>query len=290
MKKVTALLLTFVLLVVAATPIFAAQASPFTDVNQDYATEAIVRWANAGVIQGRGGGRFDPYATATRAEFATMLVRIMGYQQIAPLGTFTDIITNDGLNPYVLRAAAAGVFDTGGAFRPHEPITRVEAAVAFTRALGLSINNTGATHFIDDAQFSSFERGAIRAASDAGIIHGRPAGEGRFAFQPHNNIIRKHLAVMFDNAFSADALQWPVPVTQLGTYFDYMVDSTTLDGNITLIILEPRAGVVLPANYSFLIRGEIHEFYWHEDIGPRGQYRLAIEGSFSPSDLGIIIE
>ncbi|MCL2378036.1 MAG: S-layer homology domain-containing protein [Defluviitaleaceae bacterium] len=289
MKKVIVFLLAFVLIIVATGHVVSLYAAPFTDVTEDYASDAIERWASKGVIQGRGGRTFDPYATATRAEFAAMLTRIMGYQQIAPPGTFTDIQNSQGMNAYVLRAAAAGVFETGGAFRPNDPITRAEAAVAFSRALGLNIANVSPTHFVDDALFSATERGAIRAASNAGIINGRPAGSNQFAFQPHNNIIRKHLALMFDNAFSADVLVWPAPVSALGVYFNYIVDNSILGGVVTLIVIEPRADVTLPENYTFLVGGEAREFYWYGNIGPRGQYRLALEGSYIPADLNIII-
>jgi len=290
-KKVIVFLVAFVLAIAATGHLISLYAAPFTDVTTDYAREAIERWADKGVIQGRSGRTFDPYATATRAEFAAMLTRIMGYQQMAPLGTFTDIPNGQGENAYILRVAAAGVFEKGGAFRPNDPITRVEAAVAFSIALGLDTTSTLPTHFVDNAQFTNAERGAIRAAYDAGIINGHPIGQGQFAFGPHNNIIRKHLALMFDNAFSVDVLNWPVPVSALGVYFNYMVDNTTLGEFITLIIIEPRADVMRPpASYTFLVNGEAHDFYWHGDFPPRGQYRLAIEGPITPADLGIVIE
>ena len=289
MKKVVALLLTVVLLMATAVTLIARQPT-FTDVAQDYAFEAIERWAENGIIHGRGGGIFDPYATATRAEFSAMMVRILGLQQMAPIiTTFTDIPHSQGMNAYVLRAAEAGIFDWGGAFRPNDPITRAEAAVAFTRALGLDASAAGPTHFVDDVMISSADRPAIRAAVDAGIIHGRPAGEGQFSFGPNESILRKHLAVIFNNAFGEDILQWPIPTTQLGDFFNYMTYHTALDGAITLIIIEPRVGVVLPQEYSFLIGGVVHEFYWHPDRGVIGQYRLAVEGAFDLEDISISI-
>jgi len=257
MKKVVALLLTFTLLLATAGIFFAQQNPTFSDVEQDYATEAIERWAGYGVIQGWGDETFDPYATITRAEFSAALVRVMGFQQMASLTTFADIPSAEGLNAYVLRAAEAGVFEWGGEFRPNAPITGLEAAVALTRALGLDIDDASLTHFADESQL--------------------------------DYITIKHLAVMLDNAFVAGLLPWPVPTSVLGGFFNYMINHTIFDGEITLIIIEPRVGVELPETYSFLVGGEILEFYWHEDRGQIGQYRLAVEGEFGPADIGIII-
>ena len=242
MKKVIAFLLTFVIVALAFTgSVFTSATAPmFTDVQEDYAFAAIQRWAEYGVIRGRGGGIFDPYGTTTRAEFATMITNIMGYVDEAPIDTFTDIPNNQGMNGSILRATAAGVFPPGGAFRPNDFITRAEATVALVNALELAHSewDETPTHFVDDAILTPENRGAIRAAVDADVIRGFPYGQNQFRFGPNDTILRKHLAIMFDNAFPVwqphfDSLEWRDAVEGE----DYEVDIETF-GVLTFILVE----------------------------------------------------
>gem|GEM_PF-3612452 len=173
----------------------------FTDVEDNYATHAINRWAGYGVIVGRGDGTFDPTGFITRAEFATMLYRIMGYTNIDVV-SFDDVQETAWFYDAVMSATTAGVFNAGGAFRPNEYITRGEAADAFVRSLGLNVTtDVSRTIFIDDPTFTPELRGVIEAASNAGIIHGTPVN-GAFEFVPSGNIMRRHAALMFDNAIA----------------------------------------------------------------------------------------
>lgn len=238
MKKGIAVLLALVL---ALTPIWASrtQAATFTDVPEDYAFDAIERWAAYGVIQGRGNRIFDPNSNATRAEFATMINNIMGYISEAPVGTFTDIPDNAGMNGSVLRAASAGVFAPGGAFRPTDNITRVEATMAILSMLGISYsaNDTVPTQFTDDALFSASNRGAIRAATAAGLIQGFPVEtpdqSAAFRFGPDEPILRKHLALLFDNIIGA-----------------LVQNSAPLTGNISGFVIVNHPAATLGANIN----------------------------------------
>jgi hypothetical protein len=54
----------------------------YTGFNDDadianYATEAIAKFFESGIIAGKGNGIFDPKGNATRAEVATMLMRLI---------------------------------------------------------------------------------------------------------------------------------------------------------------------------------------------------------------------
>jgi len=235
MKKFLTLLLALIL-VVGGLGInrLNADAATFTDVNQDYAFNAIERWASYGVISGRGNRIFDPYSNTTRAEFASMINNIMGYVSVAPVGTFADVPSDAGMYGNVLRATHAGVFSAGGNFRPGDYITRAEAAMAMLNMLGIpyNTNDTNPTHFIDDALFTPQTRGAIRAAYNVGLILGIPVnnddGTRQYRFAPDDRIIRKHLTLLFDNIIGA-----------------LVSDSTPLTGNVQGFVIVRYPAAVL---------------------------------------------
>lgn len=54
-----------------------ASAEAFADVGHSYAAAAIGDAAKAGIVGGRGGGRFEPSASATRAEAFTVILRLL---------------------------------------------------------------------------------------------------------------------------------------------------------------------------------------------------------------------
>ena len=71
----------------------------------DPAREAIAQLAARGVIEGYGGGRFGPDDTVLRGEIAVMIVRAIGWDDVAPADTppFVDIADMD---PEIQRAIA----------------------------------------------------------------------------------------------------------------------------------------------------------------------------------------
>jgi len=184
-------------------PARGAEAVTFTDIGDTYpaAREAIQKWAGYGIVQGVGGGRFDPLSHISRHQIAIMFGRIMGYTQMAP-NNFADLQEGRWYTPYVLRAVYAGVFDAHGNFRAPDYITREEAAMAFARALGLNIleEDTGPTHFLDDSEISPQARAAIHAVLRHGIIQGFYVGDGSFEFRPQANILRQDMMVILSNA------------------------------------------------------------------------------------------
>lgn|GEM_PF-3435087 len=223
LSRITALIVVLAMFVVLLPSTVAA--SPFRDVEHGhYAFDAIVRWTGYGVLRGRGDGTFDPTASATRAEFATMLTRIMGYSVAAPAGSFTDIAGHWAAGNYILPATAAGAFVPGGTFRPDDPITRIEAFAALSRALGLDISNQAPTHFTDDALLTPELRGVANAITAAGVVQGM--GDGRFGV--HEPIQRAHIMLIFHRSISA-----------------FVQSSTTLPAGLSGFVVVRTPGVTI---------------------------------------------
>lgn len=73
-------MLVMVLYRMAGAPDMAGRESSFTDVSADSWYGAAVIWASEnGIVNGVGGGLFDPDASLTREQMAMMLYRFAGY-------------------------------------------------------------------------------------------------------------------------------------------------------------------------------------------------------------------
>ena len=129
MKKRT-LFLSCLLALVLST---AALAADYTDVPADsWARESIDKAAEHGLMNGVGEGRFGLGETISREQFVTILVRMFGWENVSGEDAAIDI-ADSWAREFVNTAAANGVIDAGGKFRPRDAITRREMAVMLVR-------------------------------------------------------------------------------------------------------------------------------------------------------------
>lgn len=111
--------------------------NPYLDVDsKDWFNNAISTLTTGGVVEGKPGNLFDPDASITRAEFATIAVRFFGGGYEGE-DLFTDI-SGHWANQYINRAAVLGLINGrgDGTFDPDAPITRAEAMAIVNRTLG----------------------------------------------------------------------------------------------------------------------------------------------------------
>lgn len=157
--------------------------------------------AAKGVIEGRGGGVFDPAATLTRAEYATMLVRAFGLEDANATDSFTDVNDGDWFQPYVAAAVKEGLILGRGnnIFDPHAKVTRAEMATMAARAMksvrGVrDVNDVNAQleQFIDTANIALSMQADIALSISRGII----VGVGDHAFDPNGHSTRAQAAVV----------------------------------------------------------------------------------------------
>ena len=113
-------------------PAQAAETPRFSDVDGHWGEEAIVRWADYGVIEG-SNGQFRPDAGITRAEMAAAIARLLGLRETAP-NTFLDVEAEAWYAEAILQCAAAGIIQgSNGMANPNGMLTRQEAAVVLKR-------------------------------------------------------------------------------------------------------------------------------------------------------------
>ena len=110
----------------------------FEDIAGNKDKAAIEALAERGIISGKAEKSFEPYATMTRAELATIIARALGLPQ-RNCDTFSDVASDDWFYSYVGTAYAYGIIKgvSERVFNPDGTVTREEAAVMVARAVEL---------------------------------------------------------------------------------------------------------------------------------------------------------
>lgn len=165
------------------------------DYESHWAAAAITKWVQSGVINGYPDGSFKPDDPITRAEFVTILDKIMGYSA-SSASIFTDVEPDDWYYDAVNKAGTAGIVQgNNGFFRPNDRISRQEAAVIFYNAYKLTGSSSSSSNFNDGVQIASWASNQVSMLFDLGYINGRSSTE----FAPFANLTRAEAVKMIDN-------------------------------------------------------------------------------------------
>ena len=170
----------------------AALAADYTDVPADsWARESVDKAAEYGLMNGVGEGRFGLGETVSREQFVTVLVRMFGWESVDGEDAAIDI-AESWAREYINTAAANGVIDTGGKFRPQDAVTRREMAVMLVRALGLGeLAKADANAELPFTDVTA-QRGYIAIAYETGMT----TGVTETAFEPDGTATREQAAAM----------------------------------------------------------------------------------------------
>ena len=192
MKRLYSLLLAAALIFVLA-PGACAEADGYSDLPATgWAREAILSAGEYGLMMGKGDGIFGVGQTMSRAEFATVLVRMFGWSEVRGADSFTDI-RKSWARGYINAAAANGVLDSGGTFSPDKAITRREMAVMLVRTLGYQdLAEKEAKDYALPFTDVTADRGYIAVAYDIGMVNGTSAT----TFSPESTATREQAAAM----------------------------------------------------------------------------------------------
>ncbi|RAV13341.1 X2-like carbohydrate binding domain-containing protein [Paenibacillus contaminans] len=133
------------------------------------------------LVEGVSDNAFEPSRDVNRAEFATLLVRMLGLETGGTV-SFADVDPDAWYPGYVAAAAKAGLVngtDTG-LFAPERTITREEMAVMLVRAYALKQGSKNEqtpiapiAAFADRDLTSEWARQALDAAASLGLVAGR---------------------------------------------------------------------------------------------------------------------
>lgn len=137
-------------------------------------------------------GSFALERTLTRAEFATAVLRLIGYgENYAGKAEFSDVKEEDWFYGSVASISALGIMkgDGNGCFRPDDPISMPEAAKTFVSVLGY---NT------DAQNKGGYPSGYIASAAKLGILDNIGVSGA---------LTRRELAVMLYNVLDIELLE-----------------------------------------------------------------------------------
>ncbi|NBC68328.1 S-layer homology domain-containing protein [Paenibacillus sacheonensis] len=247
---------------------YAVKKTEPVDINKQYSdAKLIASWAYGAVgdATGRGfilgsSGQFHPKATMTRAEFAKLMVEVLGLKQpTGPSSSFGDVPSGTWFAPYVNAAYQAG-FITGydGKFLPNETITREQMAAVIVRAFDLKPAAL-TTPLGDMSAVSTWAQADVRTVAARQIMEG---ADNRF--NPRDSVTREMAVVVAMRAYAVkgdepngsqpgttaqEALRQQIAATaayQLRTVKNPSVG--TLGGEWTVLGLA-RSGTAVPTDY-----------------------------------------
>ena len=174
----------------------------FSDVSASYWGYDAISILSGKGISGYPDGTFLPNKQITRAEFCTIMDRVLNLTTYSPqMPTLTDVNTGDWFYQSVQAAVYAGIAKGygDGTFNPNAPISRQEIACVLVQALGKSqladANAQAVTRFVDDHNIAWWSRGYVYLALQQGIAGGYPDN----TFRPGNETTRAEACAMVDN-------------------------------------------------------------------------------------------
>ncbi|MEW6183457.1 MAG: S-layer homology domain-containing protein [Bacillota bacterium] len=186
--------------------VYAAEASiplAFADLQDHWAAEEIQQLLDDGFISGYRDHTFRPENTITRAEFASVLSRVLSLgngeaEYLDALDDKTDVPVwaYDSIASVLGTGLLHGYPGPGGkvAFLPAKTLTRVELATVLSRALAqtVGVHPVPETNFTDRSQIPGWALESVKIATESGLIKGFQDG----TFRPQNQVTRAETAVM----------------------------------------------------------------------------------------------
>jgi hypothetical protein len=174
----------------------------FADTKASFAKEDITYLAARNIIKGVSSTEFAPKQIITRADFTSLLARIVGadltlYQQTR----FTDVAKDAYYAQAVEWAAANGIVAGVGQDRydPNASITREQVAAIIVRMAGFMNGTLSETtpkiQFEDQVSIHAYAVEAVAAIQQAGIIKGKMyANKPGLYFAPQDHATREEAA------------------------------------------------------------------------------------------------
>jgi len=206
-KKFASLVLSLVLFVSlfqSAASAAAAGGGETASAGGHWADDTLNAWAELGWMTGDGNGDLRPDDDVTRAELASLINRAFGLGNVPAPAEFADLPETDWSYGSIMTAVDQG-YMTGyadGTAKPHQKVTREEAAVMIARLLELDASDANAAGFADQEDLADWSAKAVAAVTRQGIFNGFPDG----TFRPRATMTRAEAAVSLDRALAASDL------------------------------------------------------------------------------------
>ncbi|NOU91530.1 glycoside hydrolase [Paenibacillus sp. LMG 31460] len=174
----------------------------FADMQKHWAQANVLAAANRGWMLGIASDRFAPDAALTRAEAATIIVRVLGLkgEAVAIGASFSDVPATHWAWQDIRLAQQSGLIQgiSSDRFAPDRVMTREQMSVLLSRALQLTSQAGGgaAAKGFTDVPAGSWSAGAIAAMSSNGLVDGFADG----TFRPRASLTRGEMAALLSRA------------------------------------------------------------------------------------------
>ncbi|HEY9675784.1 MAG TPA: S-layer homology domain-containing protein [Waterburya sp.] len=149
----------------------------FSDIQQHWATDFIRRLGSLNLVSGFADGSFQPDATLSRAQYATLVVKLFNPTPIRPDTKFIDIPA-DYWALAVITQSYRGGFLSGfpdQTFHPQQSLRRIELITSLVHGLSLPNADVKVLEIYEDRDtIPAYAKSAVAAATQAGIIVNYP--------------------------------------------------------------------------------------------------------------------
>lgn len=161
-----------------------------------WAYDAVGAASEKGFMQGNGG-KFNPKAAVTRAEFAKLMVGMLGLRtSTGKPSAFKDVPQDSWFAPYVNAAYGAGIIQGAeGLFNPNASITREQMAAMIVRALALKAS-APKTPLQDADRVSAWAKADVQTVVALNLMQGADN-----LFLPGEAVTREMAAVVAMRAY-----------------------------------------------------------------------------------------
>lgn len=208
-KRLTAL---FIAVILSLALLGSASAAPYYSDTADlpaWAAESVDFVTKYGLMNGVGGGMFDPNSYANRAMAATLIWRLAGKPEAAQPSMFADVEAGQWYSGAIDWAAGKKIANGSyGYFRPLDFVSRQDLVLMLYRYAGSPVSDvTVLSYFKDFTQVSAYAANALAWAVQKGILLG---SEG--SLLPKESATRAQLAAILTRYLKLNPDQIPEQV------------------------------------------------------------------------------
>ncbi|MBQ8299458.1 MAG: S-layer homology domain-containing protein [Clostridia bacterium] len=271
MKKVNIFIMSMLIFTTVALPSFA-----FTDTTEHWANDVIEEMNNYKIINGYEDDTFRPDEIMTRAEFVTVVNRILALDEESSK-YIPDVNRTDWFYSEIRKAVKIGIIqgNTDGYIFPNDEITREEAIVILTRAFKMNQTTRKPQDFTDLSEISKWAESEMYSAISQGILNGYNDN----TIRPKASITRAEALTLIDrilpNILKTNVYQGLLTGNVVLCDDNIVLNNLTIDGNLiisnnalkTLTVKDvtvKKNVIINDKNHEFIkkikIMGDVFEF------------------------------
>lgn len=184
------------------TPSVNNEPGEFNDTKNHWASAEIKALCKKGIVNGVSADSFEPDASVTRAQFATMISKLVNVSTEEKTD-FADVPSDTWYYNSIQNIAALGLMNGDGQnFDPDRNITREEVCMVLNniiKYLELEVESAERAQFADESQVSDWAKESVNVVSSLGLIKGMEDG----TFSPKSNATRAQAVVIINRLIKA---------------------------------------------------------------------------------------